>query len=338
MDKAQALFPLKPAPPTAKPQDHEAIQTWDTHPPRLGLKESILDQTSVPEYFPHELQGLPGLRLPDGGVFIARQGAQVLSWRAADGRERLYLSPMTGGMTRGAGAPGPAIRGGIPVCFPQFSDRGSIVKHGFARNLPWSLYAPGQLPGPGDEVRVNQRMLRLSNDGATEKIWPHAFDAELSVDAGQDHLTVSLSVTNRGGAPWEFTAALHTYLSVSDVRNIAVAGLGNARYQDATAGNVESLQKENELRFTGEVDRVYLAPPKELLVFEDGQPPLRVSQLGFTDTVVWNPGPDKARALPDFPDEDWLRMVCIEAACAAAPVRLLPGEHWRGSQTLRVMR
>jgi glucose-6-phosphate 1-epimerase len=63
-----------------------------------------------------------------------------------------------------------------------------------------------------------------------------------------------------------------------------------------------------------------------------------VSQAGFEDTVVWNPGPDKARALRDFPDEDWLRMICIEAACVAAPVRLLPGEKWCGSQTLRLAR
>jgi glucose-6-phosphate 1-epimerase len=230
-----------------------------------------LDQTPARESFPDDLHGLPGLRLSDGAdVFITRQGAQVLSWRTADGRERLYLSPLTGGMTRDQArhAPGsaPAIRGGIPVCFPQFSDRGGMVKHGFARSMPWQLSTHDGTQRDRDGGRIGAVALHLGDDPSTQSIWPHAFGAALSVTAGPDHLTVSLSVTNRGATQWEFTAALHTYLRVDDVRNTAVAGLGEVRYQDATAGNAAAVQQERELRFAGEVDRVYLSPPKELQV------------------------------------------------------------------------
>ena len=27
----------------------------------------------------------------------------------------------------------------MPVCFPQFAERGPLPKHGFVRNLPWRL-------------------------------------------------------------------------------------------------------------------------------------------------------------------------------------------------------
>ena len=40
--------------------------------------------------------------------------------------------------------------------------------------------------------------------------------------------------------------------------------------------------------------------------------------------------------LADMPDEDWVHMLCVEAACASAAVTLEPGAHWEGSQRLRV--
>ena len=84
-------------------------------------------------------QGLPCilLQLPQGdAVTVALHGAQVLSW-VSGGYERLYLSPKA--LFDGESA----IRGGVPVCFPQFNQRGPLPKHGFARNLWWSQ-APGR--------------------------------------------------------------------------------------------------------------------------------------------------------------------------------------------------
>jgi glucose-6-phosphate 1-epimerase len=48
--------------------------------------------------------------------------------------------------------------------------------------------------------------------------------------------------------------------------------------------------------------------------------------------VVWNPGPDKAAAMADLPDDDWLRMLCIEAACIGQPITLAPGQEWAARQ------
>ena len=60
------------------------------------------------------------------------QGAHVTSWRpATDDRERLFLSE------RSKYCPGGAIRGGIPVIFPQFAAEGPLPRHGFARTSRW---------------------------------------------------------------------------------------------------------------------------------------------------------------------------------------------------------
>ena len=72
------------------------------------------------------------LRAPDGAeLTVLLQGGQIVSWIPAGDQERLYLSPQA------VAGPGNAVRGGIPVCFPQFSKRGPLGAHGFARQQLW---------------------------------------------------------------------------------------------------------------------------------------------------------------------------------------------------------
>ncbi len=61
-----------------------------------------------------------------------------------------------------------------------------------------------------------------------------------------------------------------------------------------------------------------------------------MTQRGFDDVVVWNPGPAKAARLGDMPPEDWTRMLCIEAGAIAQPVQLAPGKTWIGVQRIEL--
>ena len=278
--------------------------------------------------FPDTLQDLPGICLDAGTrgrAFVAAQGAQVLSWQAADGIERLYLSPTTGGLTRDGREPAP-IRGGMPICFPQFSDRGSMIKHGFSRNLPWR---------PGNRTPASLTMV-LHDDDASRQHWPHAFATQLDVRLESGRLEILFKGANTGSMPFSFTAALHTYLRVEDVRRIHLLGLDNVDYQDATDHCSVKTQEEQKLPIPGEVDRVYMQTPGPIKIIEQDRTLLTISQQGFFDTVIWNPGPDKARMLADFPDNDWLHMLCVEAASASTAVTIAPGEIWEGSQRLDV--
>jgi glucose-6-phosphate 1-epimerase len=250
---------------------------------------------------------------------IHRHGAHVTSWRPADGRERLFLSSRSG---FGGSA---AIRGGVPVIFPQFAGEGPLPKHGFARNRPWSFVG---IEAGGSAVRF-----RLQDSGETRAIWPHAFQAELRVALSGAQLEISLSVFNVGNQSLSFTTALHTYLRVSAISETTVHGLQGLRYRDTAAGGVERSESAAALNILGEVDRIYFDAPARLQLREPGAL-TEVRQSGFVDTVVWNPGPQRAAALSDLEADGWKRFLCVEAAVVGRPVQLAPGAGWSGTQTL----
>jgi glucose-6-phosphate 1-epimerase len=50
--------------------------------------------------------------------------------------------------------------------------------------------------------------------------------------------------------------------------------------------------------------------------------------------VVWNPGADKAKALPDFADEEYKDMVCVEPGLLGHQAILHPGKEARFTQMI----
>ena len=254
-----------------------------------------------------------------GQITVTAYGGQLLSWKTADGNEQLYTpDPLRM-------QPGRALRGGVPVCFPQFSGRGVLPKHGLVRTKAWQLRAKTD----------SALILAIEDDDGTRAHWPYAFELiqTLVLDAGG--LSIALDFHNRSALPLVFTAALHTYLRVDDVTQCALQGLDGCDYEDAADGGRYKTQ-HGALRIHGEVDRVFADAPDSLLLQRGGKPDMRIAQGGFADTVVWCPGPDIAAAFPDMPAADWRHMLCVEAAAAAQPVTVLAGGHWQGWQKLRV--
>jgi glucose-6-phosphate 1-epimerase len=271
-----------------------------------------------------EVHGIEALRLngPRGArAIISKLGAQVLSWRMADGRERLFLSDKA--VFDGS----VAIRGGIPVCFPQFSTLGELPKHGFVRTRPWSVSSQRH----GDDFALVT--LELADDAATRALWPHPFQAELTLMLEADRIDIEFCVTNTGSAPFAFTAALHSYLRLVQVEDAALEGLYGYEYRDAVNGDRIIRDSGTELIVDGPLDRVY-HDVKRPQMLKAGNHSLAIQSQGFPDVVVWNPWVDGCAALADLPADGWRQMLCVEAAIARQAVTLPAGEEWYGRQTL----
>ena len=286
----------------------------------------MLPDSPTAEDCQHTVQGQPCIRLhTDQGdsALVALHGAQVLSWTVA-GRERLYLSPRA--MFDGRSA----IRGGIPLCFPQFNQRGPLPKHGFARNLAWQ-----PLPaGDGHEARSSV-CLQLTDCDATRSGWPERFAARLTVALSAGSLRVQLQVHNTGTTAWSFTTALHTYLRVDDVERAQLTGLDGCVRWDAVA-DAHDVQK-GTVEFSGEYDSVF-GTPAGPLGLRDGDHCLQITQSAtLSNTVVWNPGAALCARLSDMPPGGYRSMLCVEAAQIDQPVTLAPLAQWQGWQELRVL-
>lgn len=270
-----------------------------------------------------ECLGRPAVRLraPDGAeATVLLHGAHIVSWIPAGGQEQLYLSP------RAVAGSGQAVRGGIPVIFPQFAARGPLPRHGLVRTRDWQWAESHERDGHATGV------LRFTDSDEIRALWPHAFEAELCLSVGSATLEVELAVLNTGDAPFAFSAALHTYLLCGELGRTRLAGLHGVRYHDALTGQ-ERRQEIDPQGFTGEVDRIYFDAPAPLALSSPlGR--VRIEADGFPDVVVWNPGPAQAAALADLPDEDWARMLCVESAAIGHPPTVQPGQDWVARVTI----
>ena len=275
-------------------------------------------------------------------------GATLTSYVTARGHELLFVSP------RAAFDGATAIRGGVPVCFPQFADQGALPKHGFARTQPWRLVEAGE----------GSALLELRDSPASRALWPHAFRLALRVSFDGDTLGTTLEVENlddeaaAAAAPFEFEALLHSYLSVGagGIDGARVEGLAGRQYRDKPSGGARRAEPAGAGPFAleGEVDRIFEAAPPEgggapgdvtLLLAPGGAcarvrvhrkaavresaaahgPRLGPIEAVASDVVVWNPGAARCAAIPDLEPDSWRSYVCIEPGVVTSKVALARG-------------
>jgi len=236
------------------------------------------------------------------------QGAHVTSYRGEDHVERLFTSSQSNF------AQGKAIRGGIPLCFPQFSSRGPLPPHGFFRTAEWQVQSTVT---DGSHCSVT---LRLESSEATKRLWPHDFTAQCSVRLSSVALTVEVSIYNPSEREsMSLTGALHSYLRVGAIERTAVH-ISARDYEDNLAGGAV-CPSSSPVTFAAEVDRVYVQArwlcvcccvcccnslhrytlvsdktQHEVTINDDARGSAVVLTSKNPDAVVWNPWVAKSKA------------------------------------------
>ncbi len=270
--------------------------------------------------------GLPMVRVMTGVATaeISLYGAQVTKWKPAGAAEVLFLSE------KSYWDVGHPIRGGIPVCFPWFGDKAddaSAPKHGFVRTKQWRLDSLSAL----DDGSVTV-MCITESDATTRPRWPHDFCVAYRITVGT-RLRLELTVINRGKTAMRFEEALHSYLRVGKVGEVAVRGLDGAAYLDKNDEFREKIQT-GDINLTGPTDHIYLKSSGTVEVIDAVLKRIvRTEKVNSATTVVWNPWAEQAAKISDFGNDEWQGMVCVEGSnVQAAAIELNPGEE----HTLRV--
>lgn len=289
--------------------------------------------------------GQPKLVLNHAGsgatVDVYLHGATLTSW-VAGGKERIFLSESS--VFDGK----KAIRGGIPIAFPQFAGMGPLPNHGFARNNAWTVEAVGD----------GTATLSLKDNASTRAAWDHGFALEYIINFDGNHLYTELVIKNTGEGPFATQALLHTYFRLHNkLGDIGVAGLRGQTYVDKlTNGNV--VQDVDEVNIIAETDRIYdkvtgANPTATVFISRINGASSETSDLKLvfgsstqsaagehahppTDVVVWNPWIEKSKRLDDFGDEEYHHMICVEPGIVNAPHHLQQGDTLRLFQDIHI--
>jgi len=249
-------------------------------------------------------------------------GAHITSFRSPVHGEILYLSPTAEFRL------GKAIRGGVPLIFPQFGP-GPLPSHGFARNSLWTVISSGTRPG--GEVWIT---FGLRTNDETKKIWPFEFACEFEIRLSAA-LSTSLRVENRGKERFSFQSALHTYFAISEVSNVLVKDLSGLMFLDNTMQRTPATESRSSIPFQGEIDRIYLATPSQLTIEDAGlKRKILIRKQGLPDAVVWNPWIEKGKSFKDLEPDGYKKFVCVETGAIEPPTTLAPGERFEGLQEI----
>ena len=259
---------------------------------------------------------------------ISLMGGHIVSYTPSGERPVLWMSEKSMYQT------GNPLRGGIPVCWPWFGEASEtgLPAHGFARISEWSIKDVSLLADGTTQVE-----LVLDSEKSTIPMATWKFLLEMKITVGKT-LEVALTMYNCTDIPRKVTSALHNYFSVSDIGNIQIHGLDGAAFLDKSKQEFYNGVQYGNISFSDAVTKVFCPTAATVEILDPAwDRNIIIEKTGSQSTVVWNPWIDKARKMPDFGDDEYRQMVCVETTNTMDDARLLlPGVPHTLSQTISV--
>lgn len=160
-------------------------------------------------------------------------------------------------------------------------------------------------------------------------MWDKPFECTFTTTLTATSLDTELIVENKGTAPFEFQAALHSYFDLSDITKVSVAGSfkGSTYLNKLAKPPAEEKESRAEVTFNEEYDRIYFGVNDPVLKDTGKGKALKiVNSGGWKDTVLWSPWGNEGMGYKHF--------ACIESA-AIDKVKLDGGKSW--SATLKLV-
>merc|ERR1712232_448128 len=263
---------------------------------------------------------------------VSTYAAHLLSWCPCPGNEQVFLGEMAK-----VGEPGLAIRGGVPICWPQFGTFENAadsckLKHGFVRtSSKWIV-----LRQSNDSVS-----LVLKADVETLKDWAKDFEFVYTISLSADSVRMEMEVINSNSSPLEFTGCLHSYWRRGSSENCAVEGLKGVKFDTGISScfRGDAVEDRSSVPFVDakETQLLYGDAGDSVTLVEDGKRRLRLTKSNMPDWIFWNTGAENGSNIKDLKEGEYKKYVCVEPGFASCPVRVAPGASWIASHEARLL-
>mmetsp|Transcript_7216 Transcript_7216/g.7846 ORF Transcript_7216/g.7846 Transcript_7216/m.7846 type:complete len:287 (+) Transcript_7216:90-950(+) len=265
---------------------------------------------------------------------VSIYAAHVTSWSLPDLGEQLFMS------SKAEMTPGTAIRGGVPICWPQFgtfrtAKNSPGLKHGFVRQS--SLWQVDEKGTDSDTIA-----LRLIPDDDMLKKWPGQWEVLYTVSLRARSLSLKMEVVNKGEEALEFTGCLHTYFRCKACEECSVQGLKGEKYDSPIGDSFSGAKVEDRASVPicdgkTQMQLLYGSAGDAIVLSEAGQPRISLTKSGMPDWVIWNIGDDDVHTLKDMGEGEQRHYVCVEPGFATVPVEVAPGRTWCGVHEMRAL-
>lgn len=247
-----------------------------------------------------------------------------------------------------------AIRGGIPLCFPQFGQPDmAMPQHGFLRNNYWTEVSGSRFDGD-ENAGISFELALKDVVNARGGKWgaDTTLDAKCTYTVKIDGtgFATTIVMENLGEEAWDFQVLLHNYFLVHgraalDGEKCNVKGLEGYTVSDKVSGKEYVLGADPVTIPEVIIDRVY-DPPQgtvdlSLTVTAGPSNNLSLTATGDVDGtkvpvsgVVWNPHEINAKGMGDFGDDQFVDMICVEPGLLSNVPTLEAGKKATFSQTI----